>query len=159
MADKELSVMKKDKDMEREIESWSPFRLFPAGGFFEDLFAPLRVSVPALPSAWMPRADIRETDKEYILDLALPGVKKEDVKVEVKDEVLTITGEKKTEKEEKGKTWLRRESSYGSFQRSFALPEGLHAEDIKSSYKDGVLTLTMRKPAEVKGRGVSIKVD
>jgi HSP20 family protein len=86
-------------------------------------------------------------------------VKKEDVKVEVKDDVLTITGEKKCEKEEKGKNWLRRESSYGSFQRCFVLPEGLHTEDVKASCKDGVLTLTMRKPAEVKSRGVSIKVD
>ena len=86
-------------------------------------------------------------------------MKKEDVKVEVKDDILTITGEKKSEKEEKGKTWLRRESSYGSFQRSFSLPEGLHTEDVKAACKDGVLTLTMRKPAEVKPRGVSIKVD
>ncbi len=81
------------------------------------------------------------------------------MKVEVKDDILTITGEKKSEKEEKGKTWLRRESSYGSFQRSFSLPEGLHTEDVKAACKDGVLTLTMRKPAEVKPRGVSIKVD
>jgi HSP20 family protein len=119
----------------------------------------VRTDFPAPPKAWIPRADVRETDKEYILDIALPGVKKEDVKVEVKDDVLTVTGEKKSEKEEKGKGWLRRESSYGSFQRSFVLPEGLHPEDVKASNKDGVLTLTMRKPAESKSRGVSIKVD
>jgi HSP20 family protein len=79
--------------------------------------------------------------------------------VEVKDNILTVTGEKKSEKEEKGKTWLRREASYGSFLRSFELPEGLHTEDVKATCKDGVLTLTMRKPAEVKSRGVSIRVD
>jgi HSP20 family protein len=166
MAEKNLAVM--EKEMEREMEGWNPFRmldplrefrLLPMSGMLDDMFAPLRMNVPALPAAWMPRTDIRETDKEYILDIALPGVKKEDVKVEVKNDILTITGEKKTEKEEKGKTWLRRESSYGSFQRSFSLPEGLHTEDVRASCKDGVLTLTMRKPAEVKSRGVSIKVD
>ena len=166
MADKNLSVM--DKEAERELESWNPlrmldplreFRLLPFGGLLEDAFAPLQMNLPALPKAWLPRTDIRETEKEYILDLSLPGVRKEDVKVDVKDNVLSITGEKKSEKEEKGKTWLRRESSYGSFQRSFALPEGLHTEDVKAAFKDGVLTLTMRKPAEVKSRGVNIKVD
>ncbi|MDD5305346.1 MAG: Hsp20 family protein, partial [Elusimicrobia bacterium] len=60
---------------------------------------------------------------------------------------------------EKGKNWLRRETSYGSFLRSFTLPEGLHNEDIKASYKDGVLTLSMHKPPQVKSRGVNIKID
>ncbi|MBI4061107.1 MAG: Hsp20/alpha crystallin family protein [Elusimicrobia bacterium] len=166
MAEKNLALA--DKELESGLEAWNPFRrmdplrefgLLPFGGLLEDVFAPMRTSLPALPKAWMPRADIRETDKEYVLDLSLPGVRKEDVKVEVKNDVMTITGEKRSEKEEKGKTWLRRESSYGSFQRSFILPEGLHTEDVKASCKDGVLTLTMRKPAEVKSRGVSIKVD
>lgn len=166
MAEKNLTVM--EDEMQRDLESWNPlrmmdplreFRNFPFGGLLEDVFAPLRMNLPALPSAWMPRTDIRETVKEYILDISLPGVKKEDVKVEVKDDVLTISGEKKSEKEEKGKTWLRRESSYGSFQRSFALPEGLHTDDVKASFKDGILTLSMRKPAEVKTSGVSIKID
>ncbi|MEK7232373.1 MAG: Hsp20/alpha crystallin family protein [Elusimicrobiota bacterium] len=165
MVDKKMAVV--EREVENELETLDPFRILnqlrefrrlPFGGL-EDIFSPMRTSLPALPTAWMPRVDIRETEKEYILDLSLPGVKKEDVKVEVKDGVLTISGEKKTEKEEKGKTWLRRESSYGSFQRSFVLPEGLHTEDVKASCKEGVLTLTMRKPAEVKRRGVSVRVD
>lgn len=166
MAEKDLAVM--EKEMEREMEGWNPFvaldplrefGLLPLSSLLEGALGPMRTNFPALPKAWMPRADIRETDKEYILDLCLPGVRKEDVKVDIKDDLLTITGEKKSEKEEKGKTWLRRESSYGSFQRSFTLPEGLHSEDVKASCKDGVLTLTMRKPVEVKSRGVSVKVD
>ncbi len=150
MTDKNLALM--EKELQRDLEQWNPFRMLD----------PFRESgMPVIPAraAWMPRADIRETDKEYILEVTLPGVRREDVKVEVKDDVLTITGEKKCEKEEKGKSWLRRESCYGSFQRSFTLPQGLHPEDIKASSKDGVLTLTMRKPAEVKSSGVSIKVD
>lgn len=172
MADKNLSVM--DRSAERELEILDPFRmldsfrtmdpfrefrLMPLGGLFEDVFAPLRAALPSVPAAWMPRADIRETEKDYIIDLNLPGIRKEDVKVEVKDDVLTVSGEKKSEKEEKGKTWLRRESSYGSFLRSFTLPEGLHTEDIKANYKDGVLTLSMHKPPQVKSRGVTIKID
>ncbi|MFI5363440.1 MAG: Hsp20/alpha crystallin family protein [Elusimicrobiota bacterium] len=162
MVEKNMAVTEKET---REQSEWNPlrmmeplreFRLSPFGGLLEDVLAPLRTSLPV---AWMPRTDIRETEKELIIDLSLPGVKKEDVKVEVKDGVLTVAGEKKCEKEEKGKNWLRRESSYGSFMRSFTLPEGLHTEDVKASCKDGVLTLTMRKPAEIKRRGVSIKVD
>lgn len=166
MAEKNMAVM--EKEMERDLERYDPFmgldpfrefRLRPFGGLLEDVFAPLRADLPSIPAAWMPRADIQETDKDYIIDLSLPGIRKEDVKVEVKDDVLTVSGERKREKEEKGKNWLRRESSYGSFLRSFTLPEGLHSEDIKASYKDGVLTLAMRKPPQVKSRGVSIKVD
>jgi HSP20 family protein len=164
MAEKHMTV---EKELERGLETFNPFRMLdpfrefrlPFGTALEDVLAPLRAAMPALPQAWIPRADVRETEKEYIIDLALPGVRKDDVKVDVKDDVLTVTGEKKTEKEEKGKTWLRRESSYGSFQRCFALPEGLHPEDVKASCRDGVLTLTMRKPTDVKSRGVSVKVD
>jgi HSP20 family protein len=166
MAEKNMAVM--EREIERDLERFDPFqaldpfrefRLRPFSGLFEDVFAPLRADLPSIPAAWMPRADIQETDKEYIIGLNLPGIRKEDVKVEVKDDVLTVSGERKTEKEEKGKNWLRRESSYGSFLRSFTLPEGLHSEDIKANCKDGVLTLSMRKPAQVKPRGVSIKVD
>jgi len=166
MADKNMAVM--EREMARELERFDPFqaldpfrefRLRPFGGLFEDVFAPLRADVPSIPAAWMPRADVRETEKEYIIDLSLPGIRKEDVKVEVKDDVLTVSGERKSDKEEKGKNWLRRESSYGSFLRSFTLPEGLHSEDIKANYKDGVLTLSMHKPVQAKPRGISIKVD
>lgn len=165
MAEKNVPVVEKK---EKEIAAWDPFRMLdplrefrglPFGGLLEDVFAPMKAGFPPMPAAWMPRADIRETEKEYVIELALPGVKREDVKVDVQGDVLTVSGEKRTEKEEKGKTWLRRESSYGSFRRSFALPEGLHPEDVKASCKDGVLTLTLRKPAEAKPRGVSVKVE
>lgn len=114
---------------------------------------------PVLSAAWMPRADIRETDTEYMIDVALPGVRKEDVRAEVAGDVLTVSGELKRAAEAPGRSWLRRESSYGPFLRSFALPEGLHTEDVKASFNDGLLTLTLRKPPEFKSRGVSIKVE
>jgi HSP20 family protein len=150
------------RETEKDLEMWDPLREFrarPFGGLFEDLFAPMKTVMPAMPKAWMPRVDVQETEKEYVLSMSLPGVRKEDVKLDVKGDLLTISGERKAEKEEKGKTWLRRESSYGSFLRSFILPEGLHPEDVKASHKDGVLTVTMRKPAEAAPKGVRIAVE
>lgn len=147
MADKEL--------MERTMDAWDPLR-----GLFDDFLMPMRMpAMPALPRAWAPRIDIQETDKEYLLTAALPGVRKEDVKVEVKDDVLTISGERKAEKEEKGKAWLRKETSYGFFLRSLVLPEGVHPEEVKATHKDGMLTVVIGKPSPAKSRGVSVKVD
>lgn len=113
---------------------------------------------PAFAAAWMPRADIRETDHEYILEVALPGVGKEDVKVDITDDVLTVSGERRRPRGEGRGVWLRRESSYGAFLRSFTLPEGLHTEDVKARCRDGVLTLSLRKPPEFKSRGMSIEI-
>lgn len=117
---------------------------------------PPEALVRAFAAAWMPRADIRETDHEYILEVALPGVSKEDVKVDITDDVLTVSGAR-----EPGRArgiWLRRESNYGAFLRSFTLPEGLHTEDVKARCRDGVLTLSLRKPPEFKSRGMSIEI-
>lgn len=151
---------------EKELEAWDPFRDLgfglPFGGLFEDFLAPMRMTFPALPAmpkVWMPRVDIQETDKEYTLTASLPGVRKEDVKIEVKDDCLTLSGERKMEKEEKGKTWLRKESSYGSFHRCLRLPEGVHPEDVHAAQKDGLLTVTVKKPVQAKKRGISIRVD
>lgn len=150
-------------EADRKLVNFDPLRDwggFPTlSGLFDELFAPLRLPAAALPKNWMPRVDIQETDKEYILSVALPGVRKEDVKLDVRDGMLSITGERRSEKEEKGKTWLRKESSYGSFRRSFMLPDGTHPEDVKAAHKDGVLTISMPKPVEVKAKGVRINVE
>ena len=115
----------------------------------------LRLAVAA---AWMPRADIRETDFEYVIEVALPGVTKDDVRVDVTDDVLTVSGERRRPRGEPRGCWLRRESSYGPFLRSFTLPEGLHTEDVKARCRDGVLTVSLRKPPEFKSRGLSIEI-
>lgn len=145
-----------DKElMERPLEAWDPF-----GGIFDDFLNPMRMpAMPPMAKTWAPRIDVQETEKEYVLTAALPGVRKEDVKVEVKDDVLTLSGERRTEKEETGKTWLRKETSYGFFSRSLILPEGVHPEEVKASHKDGVLSVVIAKPAPAKRRGVSVKVD
>jgi HSP20 family protein len=107
---------------------------------------------------WAPLVDISEDEKEFVVKAELPEVKKEDVKVTREDGVLTIRGERKAEKEEKGKKFHRIERSYGSFERSFTLPETADASKITSEFKDGMLTVHLPKNANAKPNAVEIKV-
>jgi len=104
-----------------------------------------------------PSVDIAEDDEGYVVTVELPGSKKEDITVEMKDQVLTIRGEKRNEREEKKEhsRWVER--SYGSFSRSFALPANAVADRIKAEFKEGVLTVAVPKAEEVKARTISIK--
>jgi HSP20 family protein len=96
-------------------------------------------------SAWMPRLDIKRTGHDLSIRAELPGIRPEDVDVEVTDDVLTIRGERRLEEEKKDEGWIIRESSYGSFSRSVSLPEGVDPSTIKADYHDGVLELTVPK--------------
>lgn len=107
---------------------------------------------------WMPVVDISESDGEYLIKAELPEVKKEDVKVTVEEGVLTIQGERRHEKEEKGKKYHRVERSYGSFVRSFTLPESVDEGAVKAEYKDGVLNLHLPKSEKVKPKAIDVKV-
>lgn len=105
-------------------------------------------------SAWMPGIDVFEKDNRLITKIDLPGMKKEDVKVEVTDGQLTISGERKRESEEKKENFYRSEREYGSFYRAIPLPEGTRLEDIKATFADGVLEvsapLAVRPTAKVR---------
>src|SRR5216110_2158756 len=90
---------------------------------------------------WTPLADITEDDKEYLIKAELPELKKEDVKVTVENVVLTISGERKFEKEEKKKKYHRVERGYGTFMRSFALPDDADGNKVKAEFKNGLLTV------------------
>jgi HSP20 family protein len=107
---------------------------------------------------WTPTVDISETDGEYQIKAEIPDVKKEDVKVTVEDGVLTIQGERKQEKEEKGKRYHRIERSYGSFVRSFSLPDVIDEEKVKAEFKDGVLSLHLPKSEKAKPKAIEVKV-
>jgi HSP20 family protein len=109
-------------------------------------------------SEWTPLVDITEDDKEYLIKAELPEVKKEDVKVTVENGTLTITGERKFEKEEKGKKYHRMERAYGSFMRSFTLPEGAAGEKVSADFKDGVLKVHLPKSAEAKPKSIDVKI-
>ena len=108
---------------------------------------------------WAPRVDISETDKEFVIKAEIPEVKKEDVKVTVDNGVMTIHGERKQEKEEKGKKFHRVERCYGSFTRSFTLPDNVDETKIKASFKDGMLNLQIQKTEGAKPKAIEIKVE
>jgi HSP20 family protein len=107
---------------------------------------------------WFPSVDISEDDKEFVVKAELPELHKEDVKVTVEEGVLKICGERKSEKEEKGKKYHRMERSYGRFERSFTLPEAADQSKISSEFKDGVLTVRLPKNPNAKPRAIEIKV-
>lgn len=107
---------------------------------------------------WAPAVDIRETDKEYLIKADLPEVKKEDVKVEFQDGFLTVEGERKHEKEDKGTTFHKIEREYGKFVRRFALPTEVDAAKVQAEFKDGVLSIHLPKSAKALPKSVEIKV-
>jgi HSP20 family protein len=107
---------------------------------------------------WMPLVDIVEDEKEYLIKAELPEVKKEDVKVTVVDDVLTIAGERLMMKEEKTKKCRRIERAYGTFARSFAMPDDADAAKIQAEFKDGLLKIHLAKTAKALQKSVEVKI-
>jgi HSP20 family protein len=108
---------------------------------------------------WNPSVDVSETKDKVVITADLPGMTKDDVKISIQDHTLTLEGEKKREKEEKGENYHRLERSYGSFCRSFTLPAAVKADKIKASYKDGVLSVTLPKAEEAKPKEIPISTE
>jgi HSP20 family protein len=107
---------------------------------------------------WIPAVDISENENSLYVDVEIPGMKKEDIKVSLEHNVLSLRGEKKHEKEVKDENYHRWERSYGSFARSFELPIPVQADKIKASYKSGVLHIELPKAEEVKPKEIPIEV-
>jgi len=105
-----------------------------------------------------PSVDVREDEKEVIVKAELPGMDERDIDVSLTGDGLTIKGEKKDEKEEKGKGYWHRETSYGAFHRIIPLPEGLNMEKVDARFKNGVLTVTLPRLKEAKEKGKKITV-
>ena len=132
------------------LVKWNPFRELEdiqtrLNRFFSD--TPLRrTEGDGLCFAdWAPPVDIQETDKEYVIKAELPEIRREDVKVEMLDGVLTIEGERKQEKEEKGKKFHKVERSYGKFVRQFVLPTEVDTTKVQAEFKDGMLASICRR--------------
>lgn len=106
---------------------------------------------------WAPLVDISEDAKEYLIKAEVPEVRKEDVKVTVQDDVLTISGERVIPKEE-GRKYHRVERSYGRFARSFTLPEDADAEKVAAEFKDGLLKVHLPKSVKAKPKSIEVKV-
>jgi HSP20 family protein len=107
---------------------------------------------------WAPAVDVQETETEYLVKADLPEVKKEDVKVDIKEGILSVEGERRQEKEEKGKKFHRIERSYGKFVRRLAVPTDVDEQKVGAEFKDGVLQVHLPKTAAAKPRAIDIKV-
>jgi HSP20 family protein len=121
------------------------------------LFEGVTRNIPGLATTTMPSMDISETDKAIEITAELPGLEKKDVELNVAENVLTIRGEKKNEREEKNKDYHLVERSYGAFSRSVELPAGVKVEDISAEIANGVLKVTVQKPAPKQTKQIEIK--
>ena len=145
------------------VVRWRPMR--DIAGFQEEvnrLFDEFFGRVPAegrtAPTIWAPPVDIIEKQDALVVKAELPGMSKDDLKINIEDNVLTIRGEKKQEKEEEGAQYHLAERVYGVFQRSFTLPASIDASKVKASYKDGVLVIEIPKKEEAKPKEIPIEV-
>jgi HSP20 family protein len=135
---------------------WSPFDVLQRE--IDRLFADFGRSLPALRAPSLtPTINVSETDKEIEITAELPGLEEKDVEVNVTDNVRTIRGEKKAEKEDKGKRYHVLERSYGAFARAFDLPDGIDPGAVKAVMAKGVLKVTVPKPAPAVSKKVEIK--
>ena len=108
---------------------------------------------------WVPAVDIHETEDGYVVKADLPGMKREDIQIDLKDSTLHIKGEKKFEEKVSKDKYIRTERAYGTFIRSFTLPSNVDAEKIKASYKDGVLELSLPKKEEAKPKQIRVEIN
>jgi len=157
--EKEVIRMRRSLDVWRG-NSWNPSReLSPWFQDMEELlgdfFAPLATRRET-GMGFTPAVDIEETDSHYLMSVDLPGVSKDDVKIDVIENQLTVSGERKFERkaDEKNRHFVER--SYGQFQRSFTLPAGIDADKIEADFRDGVLHIAVSKAEAVKPRQVKI---
>ncbi|MGD1211584.1 MAG: Hsp20/alpha crystallin family protein [Candidatus Acidiferrales bacterium] len=143
------------------ITRWDPFQNLAGlqeqvNRLFESSF-PGRSDNSAL-TAWAPAVDIYETENELVLKADLPDINEKDLDVRIENNMLTIRGERKFEQKVKEENYLRIERTYGSFSRSFSLPNTVSTEGIKAEYKNGVLTVEMAKRAESKPKQVKVNI-
>ena len=145
------------------IVRWEPFRDLVTtqkefDRLFREAFSPMSGETELSTRSWAPPVDIYETEDAIVLKAELPGVDPKDVEVRVEDNNLYLKGERKFEKEVKEQNYHRVERSYGSFARSFSLPNSISADKVKAEFKDGLLTLTMPKREEAKPKTIKIDV-
>ena len=124
------------------------YKPFLWSNLFDEDFFPLH----SQRNTSMPAVNIREDEKKFILDLAIPGIDKKDLKIDIAEDVITISSESKEEKEEKSEDFRRKEFSYQSFCRSFYLPDNVNKDKIEANYKDGILTVMLPKEVEEKAK-------
>ncbi len=115
-----------------------------------------RMPKEVLPSEWVPSMDVSEEKDKYVIKADLPGIEQDDIEIEVQDNVLTVKGQRKEEKEEKDKNYLRRECFYGSFERSLTLPTDVDADKAQADYKNGILLISLPKKEQKKAKQIKL---
>jgi len=135
------------EDISERLNRLMTRETFPAGG-----------EEALITAEWAPVVDIEESDKEYLIKAELPEVKKEEVKVSLKEGVLSIEGERKQEKEEKTRRFHRVERSYGKFVRCFTMPKDADEKNVKADFKEGVLNVHIAKSEVAKAKAIEVKV-
>jgi len=143
---------------------WNPFREFETmhnrvNNLLSSPLLPGMGDETLVASEWSPLVDVEESDKEFTIKAELPEVKREDVKVELENGSIRISGERKIEKEDSGRRWHRLERSYGAFERAFTLPEGTQRTEIKAEFKDGLLKVHLPKGESSKPKALEIPVN
>lgn len=142
------------------LTKYDPFSLpdFPASWrLFSDSINRL-FSEPQSARPWSPSVDIVETDNDIILKADVPGINEKDIDIQIEDGTLTLMGERKFEEEKKGEGYHRIERAYGSFARTFALPDSVDTEKVSATYKNGVLTVRLPKKEVAKPKSVKVAV-
>lgn len=146
------------------LTRWNPFRGLVSvpqdvDRLFEEFFGSFPMELNGWSGIWSPTVDVSEDSDNIYFTIEIPGMSKEDLKVTMQDNLLTIRGEKKMEMERKEANLHRVERSYGSFVRSFSVPSGVVADRIKAQYQDGLLKITLPKAEQVKPKEIPIAVE
>ncbi|MBM4284555.1 MAG: Hsp20/alpha crystallin family protein [Deltaproteobacteria bacterium] len=147
-----------------DLTVWRPFREVTRlrremDRLWEDYFGPGRRGLEPMEEVWSPAVDVSETGDKVTVKAEVPGMEAKDIEINLVGDILTIKGEKKSEREEKGENYHMVERSYGSFSRSLKLPAAVEADKIEASYKQGVLTVVCPKKEEVKPKAIEIKAE
>jgi HSP20 family protein len=148
--------------MSKDLMEWRPFREVSRlrremDHLWDDYFGSGRRGLQPLQAEFSPAVDVTETAEAVVVKAEVPGMDAQDINISVTGDVLTIKGEKKSEREEKEKNYHVVERSYGSFSRSMTLPAAVNLEEIEAKYDKGVLTVTCPKKEEVKPKAIEIK--
>lgn len=147
-----------------DIMEWKPFREITRlrsemDRLWDDYFGSSRKALRPIEGTWLPSVDVSETADKVVVKAEVPGMDAKDIDISLSGDLLTIKGEKKTEREEKEENYHLVERSYGSFSRSLRLPVAVDADKIEASYKQGVLTITCPKKEEAKAKLIEIKAE
>lgn len=131
---------------------------YPIDDFFDNFFYGLPTFARDSELRWSPRVDVHETEKEIVLDFELPGIDKKDIKVELKNNILSVSGERKQDKKIENSKHHRIERYYGKYERTFTLPDTVQTDKLSAEYKEGVLTLNLPKTEKAIPKEIAVEV-